>query len=92
MQAKRKEIEGKGGKAWNPAGGKGGPNTECYNCGEKGHIAINCPKKGKGKGNEGKGGDGKARPRSLPPVFYGDCGFCGKPGHHEIRVERTSTS
>ena len=46
---------GKGGKPWSPPMGKGGPNTECYNCGGKGHIAINCPKgKGKGKGRKGK--------------------------------------
>ena len=60
---------GKGGK-----NGDGTPmevdhsNKDCYHCGEKGHIAANCPsnkgegkgepKGGKGKGKLGKGGEG----------------------------------
>ena len=39
--------------------GKTNPNTQCYNCFGKGHIAVNCPK-GKGKGADVKGkGKGK---------------------------------
>jgi len=51
---------GKGGwnNSYQPKGYQGGPkgggkseDRNCYNCGEKGHLAANCPKeKGKGKG------------------------------------------
>ena len=45
-------------------------NKECWNCGEKGHIAKDCPKKKK-NGGRGKGkGSGKGKDK---------CGICGKP-------------
>eukprot|EP00973_Karenia_brevis_P049654 6892355-Karenia_brevis.AAC.1 len=58
---------------------KGGPNTQCYHCQQYGHIALNCPSKGggKGKGGEEKGkgkGNGSYGPWNLkgsPPGLGG---------------------
>ena len=67
-----KEKQGKGGKSQAKAekaaaGGGGGASTprsanksgtKCWNCGEKGHVAVDCKKpkqEGKGKGKQKKG-------------------------------------
>jgi hypothetical protein len=62
--------------------GKGNPNIQCYNCWEWGHIARDCPHKGKGAGGQapvnsveahpGKGpgpgpGSGTQQPREQTP-------------------------
>ena len=44
----------------------------CYNCGEKGHKAKDCPNPKSGNG----GGNNKAK-------FNGNCNFCGRKGHKE---------
>eukprot|EP00973_Karenia_brevis_P012288 1667848-Karenia_brevis.AAC.1 len=44
-------------------------NIQCYECGNKKHIAANCPNKGKGKGR--KGGGGKTRFQLYTKGFTG---------------------
>ncbi|PAA79883.1 hypothetical protein BOX15_Mlig026908g3, partial [Macrostomum lignano] len=39
------------------------PNDRCYDCGEKGHYAYNCPRK-RGGGGGGRGGRSRSRSRS----------------------------
>ena len=49
--------KGKGAQAGGPAPMRiDHSQKDCYQCGELGHIAANCPKAGKGKGNGQKGG------------------------------------
>jgi len=63
-------LKGKG-KGWCKGGGKG-DTRECWECGQKGHLARHCPSKanpkgqpkGLGKGNKGKG-------KSLAAFFEG---------------------
>ena len=84
MTKKGSPGKGGGGGGKGPGKGAGGPtggprpmevdhsSKDCYECGEIGHIAANCPRrqagggkehkgkgKGKGKGPGGKGGGGK---------------------------------
>ena len=42
----------------------------CHGCGGKGHIAPQCPSKGKGKGKGGKGGKGPYGPKGNGKVGY----------------------
>ena len=71
---------GKGGKG---KGGKG-KGKVCWNCGQPGHIAANCPLKGKGKGKFGyKGGKGKGK--------FGNKGGKGK-GLYDMHVPDHSQS
>ena len=54
-------------------GGGGGKGIICYNCGQQGHKAYQCPNRETGNGQKGKG-NGKNK-------FTGTCHLCGKPGH-----------
>ena len=90
LQAAIYAIKGKGKGM--KAGGKGGPNTQCYNCWEYGHIAQNCPKgqhtppglhmPGQPKGGkDGKGwGEvkGKSKGKGTYPSY---CYTCWEWGH-----------
>ncbi|KAG0576587.1 hypothetical protein KC19_5G091800 [Ceratodon purpureus] len=55
-------------------GGVGGGDRSCYNCGEGGHIARDCPNEATGNARQvGGGGGGGGGNRN--------CYNCGEPGH-----------
>jgi cold shock CspA family protein len=55
-------------------GGGGGGDRSCYNCGEGGHIARDCPNEASGNARPGGGGGGGAGGNR-------NCYNCGEPGH-----------
>ena len=68
-------------------------DDDCHYCGEKGHHAVNCPKKKRdvADGNlqeNGKGGKGKKR----HDKWKFKCDFCGRKGHTEARCNFKAAS
>ena len=67
--------------------GKGkGKDTICYNCGEAGHIAAQCPysKGGKSGGKGSKGGKGPRDPQCYNCQNYGHiAAYCPHPKGHK---------
>ena len=77
-------------------GSLNGQKGVCRNCGQKGHWAASCPKRGKsggngqgkkGKSSKGKTDDGKGKGKGgkwqARKVFDGYCNHCWKWGHME---------
>ncbi|KAG0576418.1 hypothetical protein KC19_5G078000 [Ceratodon purpureus] len=54
------------------SGGGGGGDRSCYNCGEGGHIARDCPNEATGNARQGGGGGGGGNR---------NCYNCGEAGH-----------
>ena len=61
-----------GGERGGAGGGSGGGERSCYNCGEGGHIARDCPNEASGNARQGGGGGGGGNRT---------CYNCGEPGH-----------
>jgi gag-polypeptide of LTR copia-type/Zinc knuckle len=53
-------------------------NMICRKCRQKGHKAVQCPRKSNGGSNAHGSGGGKA---SRKQKFQGKCNLCDKPGH-----------
>jgi len=67
-ELKKADVKQGGGTQVQPAAtneGKKNPNIECYDCKEKGHIAMNCPKKST-TATSGGGGRKDKNPTSNP--------------------------
>ena len=65
-----------------------GINAQCFKCGGWGHIAKECPTRGKGKG-KGKGKDANGA-KGGGKAFSGNCHRCGKPGHRAAQCTATN--
>jgi cold shock CspA family protein len=63
---------GRGGFGGERSGGGGGGDRSCYNCGEGGHIARDCPNESTGNARQGGGGGGGGNR---------NCYNCGEAGH-----------
>jgi len=61
---------GRGPRGGSGGGGGGGGDRSCYNCGEGGHIARDCPNESTGNSRQ-SGGGGSTR----------NCYNCGESGH-----------
>ncbi|CAK9858227.1 unnamed protein product [Sphagnum jensenii] len=61
---------GRGPRGGGGGGGGGGADRSCYNCGEGGHIARDCPNESTGNSRQ-SGGGGSTR----------NCYNCGESGH-----------